>query len=117
MIPHYPLSTVLRTALLHVGQAFGELALVAARKPRSRTVAASTAGGGSSNTGAGSGGSGRAGVHLVTLHRSALSHMRFVAAASVRDRTAALWMPYGSFKHQGLSEASSTLLRSRQQAS
>ncbi|KAG2450385.1 hypothetical protein HYH02_004888 [Chlamydomonas schloesseri] len=78
------------TALLHVGQAFGELALVAARKPRSRTVAASTAGG-SSNTGGGSSSSSSgnassasspAGVHLATLHRSTLSHMRFVAAAS-----------------------------------
>lgn len=63
-----------------MGQAFGELALVAARKPRSRTVAASTAGGGSSSGPAQQQG----GVHLATLHRSSLSHMRFVAAASVR---------------------------------
>eukprot|EP00198_Chlamydomonas_reinhardtii_P011674 XP_001701011.1 predicted protein [Chlamydomonas reinhardtii] len=66
------------TGLLHMGQAFGELALVAARKPRSRTVAASTAGGGSSSGPAQQQG----GVHLATLHRSSLSHMRFVAAAS-----------------------------------
>ncbi|GIM11372.1 hypothetical protein Vretimale_14896, partial [Volvox reticuliferus] len=52
--------------LLAVGQSFGEMALVAPRRPRSRTVIASPESGG---------------AHLVPLNRSALSSLKFMGAA------------------------------------
>ena len=56
----------LDAGFLHRGLAFGELALVNPRKPRTSTVTA-----------------GKDGAHLATLHRGALNHLRFTAETQV----------------------------------
>ncbi len=68
--------------MLHRGEAFGHLALIHPRAPRTRTVTAAAASSSSSGGGAGGGDNG-GGVHLAVLPRSTINHMRFVGDAQV----------------------------------